>query len=351
MLLVRAPVRVSFAGGGTDLPSYYERFGGLVVSVAIAKYFYVFLSPTGDQGVHISSSDFGAFSRWSAGEDPLLDELLPLPRAVLHDFGAAGGFSIFLASEIPPGTGLGSSSTVAVALTKAISTYLGQRLTPAEIAERASSIEIEKLGSPIGKQDQYAAAFGGLNVLTFDENRVQVEPLALLPDVRLGLESNLLLFYTGSSRNANTILEEQKRSTSRGHSNVVEALHDIKSFARETKAALEAGSLDHVGEILDRSWQAKRRLARGITNWRIDALYERARERGALGGKITGAGGGGFLLLYCTPPFQPAVCAEMREQGLHRMEFHFDNGGAKVLLNSATRPGLEASGAALYEAA
>src|SRR3990172_5645070 len=133
MLLARAPVRISLAGGGTDLPSYYEKFGGLVVSAAIAKYFYVFLSPTGGDGVHISSSDYSAFSRWAGGDDPDGEGQLQLPRAVLQELGADGGFSIFLASEIPPGTGLGSSSTVAVALTKAISTYLGRRLSPAEV--------------------------------------------------------------------------------------------------------------------------------------------------------------------------------------------------------------------------
>ena len=351
MLLVRAPVRISLAGGGTDLPSYYERFGGLVVSAAIDKYFYVFLSPTGGDGVQISSSDFSAFSRWSASDEPVWDGHLPLLRAVLHELGAGEGFSVFLASEIPPGTGLGSSSTVTVALTKAVSTYLGQRLSAGEIAERASYIEIEKLGSPIGKQDQYAAAFGGLNVLTFRQDGVQVERLWLRPELRARLESNLLLFYTGASRSANAILQEQKRSTSNGHPDVVEALHAIKSFAQEARQALEGGDLDRFGEILHRSWEAKRRLAGGVTNRRIDELYRLARERGALGGKITGAGGGGFLLLYCERRCQPAVCAEMEAQGLYRMEFRFEDGGAKVLLNTATRPTPATSDGTLRKAA
>lgn len=338
MLLVRAPVRISLAGGGTDLPSYYERFGGMVVSAAITRYFYVFLHPTGGEGVHISSANFSAFSRWSANDEPTWDGLLRLPRAVLHDFGVDQGFSIFLASEIPPGTGLGSSSTVAVALTKAISTYLGQRLSPGEIAERASRIEIEKLGSPIGKQDQYAAAFGGLNAFTFRPDGVEVERLSLRLEVRQELESNLLLFYTGASRSANEILREQKQATSDGHAPVVEALHAIKGFAQETREALERGEPDRFGEILHRSWEAKRRLARSVSNERIDELYQLARERGALGGKITGAGGGGFLLLYCPPRCQPAVRGALEAQGLYPIGFHFDEGGAKVLLNSATRP-------------
>ena len=350
MLLVRAPLRISFAGGGTDLPDYYERFGGLVVSVTIDKYFYVFLHPTGGRDVHISSADFSTFSRWSADDEPVWDGHLRLPKAVLHDFSVDEGFSVFLASEVPPGTGLGSSSSVAVALTKAISTYLGQRLTPAEIAERAAGTEIRKLGSPIGKQDQYAAAFGGLNVLGFEREGVRVEHLALPPDARRELESNLLLFYTGSSRQANTILQRQRESISAGQTDVLEALHAIKRSAEETKEALGRGDLDRVGEILHRSWEAKRRLASGVTNPRIDELYQLAREHGALGGKIAGAGGGGFLFLYCQRRFQPAVCAALEAEGLHRMDFCFDDGGAKVLLNSATRPAV-ARGEELRKAA
>jgi len=351
MLLVRAPVRISFAGGGTDLASYYERYGGMVVSAAIDKYFYVFLNPIGGEGIQISSSDYSAFARWSAKEQPVHDDVLKLPRAVLQAFGSNEGFSIFLASEIPPGTGLGSSSTVAVALTKAISTYLGQRLAPGEIAELAAHIEIEKLGSPIGKQDQYAAAFGGLNVLTFRRDRVQVEPLRQLPAVRQELEAHLLLFYTGSSRSANAILKEQQRATTQGRADVVAALHAIKQFALETREALEAGDLDRFGHILQQSWEVKRRLVSGVTNPEIDELYRLARDRGALGGKITGAGGGGFLLLYCEPRYQPEVCAAMQAQGLYRMEFHFDEGGTKVLLNSSPRPALVAGDRALSKAA
>jgi D-glycero-alpha-D-manno-heptose-7-phosphate kinase len=339
MLLVRAPVRISLAGGGTDLPAYYERHGGLVVSAAIARYFYVFLHPTGRPGVQISSADYSTFVRWSAADAPVTDGLLALPRAVLHDFSADEGFSVFLASEIPPGTGLGSSSTVAVALTKAISTYLGQRLTPVAIAERAARIEIEQLRSPIGKQDQYAAALGGLNVLAFARDGVTARRLALPLELRRLLEANLLLFYTGASRRANDILREQQRSTRAGRAPVMEALHEIKGFAREMLDALEQGALDRVGEILDRSWQAKRRLAEGVSNDRIDALYTLARERGALGGKVTGAGGGGFLLLYCPQERQDAVRAALEGRGAHAIDFHFDDGGAKVLVNSATQSG------------
>lgn len=337
MLLVRAPVRISFAGGGTDLPSYYERFGGLVVSATIDKYFYVFLNPTSGDEVQISSADFSSYARWSRGDDATWDGHLGLPRAVLHDFNAGEGFSVFLASEVPPGTGLGSSSTVTVALAKAISTYLGQRPSAAETAERAAYIEIEKLGSPIGKQDQYAASFGGLNVFVFERDRVEVQPLAIDPAVRQRLESHLLLFYTGASRSANAILEEQRRATSNG--GALDTLHTIKALAREAHGALEEGRLRRFGEILHESWEAKRQLAPGVTNPRIDELYERARRSGALGGKIAGAGGGGFLLLCCDPAKRDAVQRAMEQEGLYHMPFRFEDGGAKVLFNSAMRGG------------
>ena len=334
MLLARAPVRVSLAGGGTDLESYYSRFGGMVVSAAIDKYFYAFISLSDGPGVHISSSDYRAFYRWSQDEAPVWDGDLRLPRAILHQFGIDRGLSIFLASEVPPGTGLGSSSAVAVALVKALSTLRGERLTAAQVAEQAAHVEIEKLGSPAGKQDQYEAAFGGINAFYFDRNAVSVEPLPLGPAVRDALHARLLLFFTGASRAANDILQKQQQATDRSDQRVLAALDGLKEAAAETRQALLAGDLRQVGEIMHRSWQLKKRLSRSVSNPRIDEIYERARHRGALGGKMAGAGGGGFLLLYCQPDARDAVAQEMRRLGLYQMDFHFDFGGAKVLMNS-----------------
>jgi len=344
MLLARAPVRISFAGGGTDLPAYYERYGGRVVSATIDKYFYVFLTPDPGDGVHITSSDYRRFERVLSGEAPDWTGELRLPRAVLREFGISSGFSIFLASEIPPGTGLGSSSTVAVALIKAVATYLGLRLSPAPVAERAATVEIGRLGSPIGKQDQYAAAFGGINAFEFRSGGVEVRPLRIHPDVRSRLESNLLLFYTGASRSANGILARQHAATANGAAGVVDGLHAIKGFAEEVRAALEEGALDRFACALDAAWQAKRRLSSGISNERIDALYAIARRHGALGGKLLGAGGGGFLLLYCEQERRPALCASLAAEGLHRLDFHFEDGGAKVLMNSVMPAALSAAG-------
>lgn len=339
MLLARAPVRISFAGGGTDLEDYYARHGGMVVSAAIDKYFYVFVSANDSDGVHIGSSDYRCFHRWSGKNGRFWDGDLRLPQAILDEFDMNEGLSIFLASEIPPGTGLGSSSTVAAALIKALSTLAGQRLDPAEIAETAYRVESGKLGRPCGKQDQYAAAFGGLNAIYFQSEGARVEPLNLDLDTQQRLHERLLLFFLGSSRNAGDIGSRQRQATREGKTEVIEALHYLKEAAVATREALESGRLQLLGEILRESWEHKKRLARGVSNPQIDEIYGRALERGATGGKITGAGGGGFLLLYCEPPYREQVCREMESLRLYRMDFHFDAGGARVLMNSVSGNG------------
>lgn len=338
MLIARAPVRLSLAGGGTDLPAYYERHGGFVVSTSIDKYFYVVLGPNGRDSIQISSSDYRVFTRQRAGEPPLWDGDLGLVKAVLHELGFAGGLSVFLASQVPPGTGLGSSSTVTVALVKALSTLRGMHLSPVDVAELACTVEIVRLGSPIGKQDQYAAAVGGLNALRFDRQHVEVEPVRLPAGTLAELESNLLLFFTGATRSANTILSHQRRASKEEGSVAVASLHQIKQAAIDTHAALERGDLRRYGEILAESWELKKQLAPGISNSRIDELYALARSRGAIGGKVAGAGGGGFLMVYCEPPAQSAVCEALERTGLSRMEYRFEQGGAQVLMNALARP-------------
>lgn len=333
MLIARAPVRISLAGGGTDLAAYYERNTGLVISAAIAKYFYAFIEVTGQPGLQISSSDYHAFFRHPHGQALAWDGDLSLPRAILHRFGVMDGVEVFLASEVPPGTGLGSSSTVTVTIIKALATLLGQTLTKQEVAEEACAIEIGKLGMPIGKQDQYAASFGGLNAITFTPQGAVVEPLTISDATRRTLDQNLMLFFTGSSHNSAVILAEQTRSSEHNGA-VVDALHGIKRLAEETRAALEGGKPDRIGDLLHENWERKKRLASGISNTRIDQAYTLAREHGALGGKIAGAGGGGFLLLYCPVACQDAVTRALEAEGLIRMDFHFDYGGARVLVNT-----------------
>ncbi len=341
MLIARAPLRISFAGGGTDLEGYYARFGGAVVSATINKYFYVFLGRTIDDTVQITSSDFRAFERVDAGETDSGEGDLAYLKSILSEFGIAHGLSVFTASEIPPGTGLGSSSTVAVALVKALATLCQRRASKQEIAELASYIEIVKEGRPIGLQDQFAASFGGLNWIEFRPEGTTVTRIPLSLALRDQLERSLMLFYTGASRDAATILASQSRASSDQNSSVTNHLHGIKGDAFAMREALESGRLREVGEILHRSWQRKKNLAPGVSNDRLDRLYQAALDAGAIGGKITGAGGGGFLLLCCEPEKQEYVTRALQRFGVARLAFHLDDGGAQVLVNSVPHvPGL-----------
>jgi D-glycero-alpha-D-manno-heptose-7-phosphate kinase len=334
VLIARAPFRISLAGGGTDLPSYYEQYGGLVVSAAINKYFYVIISPDGNGPLEISSADYQMLLRHNPSIPVDADSDLKHVRTLLNHFGITKGYSIFLASQVPPGTGLGSSSALAVALSKAIATIRSQPLNNAQIAETACLVELDILKMPIGRQDQYAAAFGGINRIRFERDGVKVDPLRLSDDTLNGLRDRLLLFFTKISHDSSHILQEQTRSNQNGSN--LEPLHEIKRLALEMGDALETGHLDRVGAILHESWERKKRLAKGISTGSIDGAYEAALKKGASGGKITGAGGGGFLLLYCEPEKHTPVIAEMEHRGLVPMSFDFDFAGARVLVNHST---------------
>jgi len=327
MLITRAPLRISLGGGGTDLPAYYERFGGMVVSTTIDKFVYVQVQPNGTRSTQITSADYQTFYRHAAGKPMTWNGELALPRAVLHEFGIDRGLAVFSASEVPPGTGLGSSSALTIALVHAISTYLHRAPSRQDIANLACRVELDKLGAPIGKQDQFAAAFGGLNAIRFHSGRVDVEPIAVPPSARSLLERRLLLFFTGSARDSAAILREQTRATSHDDADTIANLHQIRQAADDCRACLEAGDVDGIGRLLHEGWQYKRRLTRGITNRRIDECYAVAREVGALGGKITGAGGGGFLLLYCHEAYQEQLTVAMEQLDLKRMDFHFEQLG------------------------
>jgi D-glycero-alpha-D-manno-heptose-7-phosphate kinase len=337
MLLARAPVRISLAGGGTDLPAYYQRSGGCVVNTTIDKYFYTFLTVNQDEGIQITSSDYRTFYRHDGSGPPLWEGELRLPKAILNHFGISRGVSMFLASEIPPGTGLGSSSAVAVSVIKSVAVACGLRLPPQEIAELACFIEMEKLGMPIGKQDQYAAAFGGLNFMAFTSEGVKVEPLHVDPETRHRLDQHLLLFYTGAARDSASILGEQQKASAREEPGVIDALNAVREMVFEVRACLERGETDRIGDLLHQNWEQKKRFSSKITSPTIDAWYELARAKGALGGKITGAGGGGFLMLYCRPEHQLAVTHALEAGGLRRMDFRLEHGGAKVLMNAALK--------------
>jgi D-glycero-alpha-D-manno-heptose-7-phosphate kinase len=336
MLIARAPMRISLGGGGTDLEAYYGTYGGLVISTAINKYFYAILTTDESDDLQVISADYRSLFRHSPYNDLFWNGDLALPKAVLHHFGIRRGINLFVASEVPPGTGLGSSSAAAVTMVRAISTLVEQPMTRQQVAELASYIEINKMGMPIGKQDQYASAFGGFNIITFGSQGVTVEPLQIAPEVRHTLEGRLLLFFTGSSRDSTSILKHQRKSTQDQDDTVLQALHNIKRVASEVQACLEHGDLDEFARLLDYSWQEKRRLAPGLSTGFIDECYDLALQQGAAGGKITGAGGGGFLLLYCEEQEQENVTRALEERGLKRMNFRFDQQGATVVLNVAS---------------
>lgn len=335
MLIGRSPVRISFGGGGTDLPSYYEQFGGAVLSVAINKYFYTVVGKRTDGRVQVISSDLRLFENWrdvttmsSRGSD------LEIPLAVLKDIGCDLSVDLFLASEIPPGTGLGSSASVCVNILQVLTTCLGHPLSKYDLAERAFAITRHNLGRHVGKQDEYAAAFGGLNHITFcPDGSTKVDTLNLDPDTLAELQANLMLFFTGSAHDSWEILASQEKSVRARTGGTVEALHEIKEFVAKMKDALLAGDLQRFGGLLDEAWQAKKRTSPLVSNERIDSLYALAIRHGALGGKITGAGGGGFLLLYCEPELQDLVRDSLEREGVQEMTFAFDFQGAQIIVN------------------
>jgi D-glycero-alpha-D-manno-heptose-7-phosphate kinase len=335
MLIVRSPVRISFGGGGTDLPAYYEQFGGAVLSAAINKYFYTILGKRSDGRIQIISSDLRVFDTLrDLSARQVLGSPLEIPIAVLKELDFSFPVDLFLASEIPPGTGLGSSASVCVNLLKTLITYLHRPISKYDLAEKAFFIARNVLGRNIGKQDEYAAAFGGLNYIRFECNgQAHVESVGVSSAFTQELQAHLMLFFTGAAHNSWSILKEQEAATRHHAGSAVEALHEVKALGEKMRDALMRENLESFGEYLHLAWMAKRRVSARISDARIDGLYELARGNGALGGKITGAGGGGFLLLFARPDCQQSVRDAMLEQGLQEMKFVFDMQGAQVMVN------------------
>jgi len=339
-------VRISFGGGGTDLPSYYERFGGAVLSAAINKHFYTVLEKRGDGKVQIISADLRTVETWQdIAQMDVRGNALEIPLAVLKEFGRDVSVNLFLASEIPPGTGLGSSASVCVNLTKMLAAYNHISLSKYELAERAFHIARNVLGRPVGKQDEYASAFGGLNFISFHpDGATHVEPLNLEPELIRELQSSLLLFFTGASHHSWTILREQEESTRKTGGGTVEYLHEIRKLAEPMKAALLAGELRQFGLLLHEGWEIKKRLSSKISTGQINEMYEAALRSGAAGGKITGAGGGGFLLLFCQQEYKQNVRESLIALGAREMGFEFDFQGAQVVADDPFIDGDENGG-------
>lgn len=332
-IIARAPLRVSFAGGGTDLPAYYDQHGGLVLSTTIVSSVYAGLTPHEGRETRIAlPSGEIAPLRHTLNETVNGFDPHSLPGAVMRVMEADDALTIALSSDVPLGTGLGSSSAMAVALILAVAAAQGRLLTPGETAELASRVEIEELHQPIGKQDQYASAYGGVNIFHFQATDVRVTPIHLSLDVRATLEEHLTLYYTGNTRRANQILTEQRRRTAHNDAQTIESLHAIKGMVAPMQRALETGDMSALGRLLDEGWSMKRHVSSGITTNAIDDAYTCARAAGASGGKITGAGGGGFLLLVVPPEAKHRVREGLTALGLKEMPLLLESQGAHILI-------------------
>ncbi len=322
MVISRTPLRVSFAGGGTDIADYYLKHGGAVTSTAINKHIYVTVNKRFDETIRV------AYSRTEIVNhvDEIKHELV---REAMKKTGVTEGVEITTIADVPSrGTGLGSSSALTVGLLNALYTFVGKPKSRETLAREACEIEIDILKQPIGKQDQYIAAYGGLQFIQFNrDDSVFVDPVVCPPGTKKELEENLLMFYTGLTRKASDILTEQKKEMKKKDKE--EMLNRLKELAYRAKKALEQGNTREIGEILHENWLLKRELASGITNPQIDQMYEKARKAGAVGGKILGAGGGGFLLLYVEKEKQRDVRRALAD---HReLDFKLEPQGSKII--------------------
>lgn len=328
MVVARAPVRLPLGGGGTDLPFYYPKFGGLLLSVAINKYVYVMVNrPPIDDKVRVKARINEEVNNNSEVKNELV-------RASLQHFGITSGVEISFMSDVADGTGLGTSGAYAVCLANAFS-YLNRKpMGPKDLAEAASHVEMNLLGRSCGKHDQYMAAFGGVNILRISQDgRIKVEEPEIPQDVLDELKNNLLLFYTGEKHESESILGEQKRLADSGDEATLSHYHRIKDIGLLIIDALERGDLISFGELMHSHWQAKRELPGGVSNERFNTLYDLARSRGALGGKIIGAGGGGFFMFFCERNKRRSLRYAMQEAGLREIRFSYDWDGAVLLPN------------------
>lgn len=327
MIISRAPARITLGGGGTDLKSYYSKYGGFLIAAAIDK--YIFIS---------ANKRFYRSIRLSYSQTEIIDNIANIKHRIFKEalkfLGIDSGIELVSIADIPANCGLGTSSSFTVALLNALHTYKREYVTQKQLAEEACYIEIDSLGEPIGKQDQYISAFGGITCLTFEKDgEVIIEPLRISDEALDQLESNLLFFHTGIERSASEILLEQDKKSKKDDPKIIENLHKIKEIGLETRKALERGKVDEFGEFLHLHWEIKKKRSQKISSPFIDECYEIARKNGALGGKIMGAGGGEFFMFYCNNSDKHRLLQNMKKIGLKPMRFRFDFEGAKILVN------------------
>lgn len=324
MIITRSPLRVSLGGGGTDLPSYYLEHGGFLVAAAIDKYVYITKHTTFQEEIIVKYSKLERVTSVDKIEHPIVREALKLTGVTDPHI------ELTSMADIPGGTGLGSSGSFTTALLKALHAFKKNLVSPAELAEQACDIEINKLGEPIGKQDQYIAAVGGITAFTFHKDgRVEFRPCKIAEETLYNLEDNLLLFFTGYSRSASAILKDQNDRSKKNDVAMLENLHFTKELGHKSLDCLERGNLEEFAMLMDVHWQRKKARSSGMTNPHINQWYEYAMANGALGGKLIGAGGGGFLMFYAGD--KKRLRHAMREKGLQEVRFRFDFEGTKVV--------------------
>ncbi len=327
MIIARSPLRITLGGGGTDLPSYYRDNEGFLVSAAIDKYVYVTVMRPFSEGIYLKYSHLEHVDKISDVKHPIIRESLQMI-----------GFNtpqveITTLADIPAGTGLGSSGSFTTALLKSLYTHRKRHLHQEELAELACHIEIDRLGEPIGKQDQYIAAVGGVTCFTFHkDDKVTAKPLGLSMDTMFDLEDNLLLFFTGFSRSASGILKDQQVKSQKQDTDMLNNLHYVKDLGYRSRDALESGNTRLFGELMHEHWEHKKRRSGGMSNPKIDEWYELGMKNGAVGGKLVGAGGGGFLMFLAHD--RTKLRQTMAAAGLEEVRFRFDFEGTKVVLSS-----------------
>jgi D-glycero-alpha-D-manno-heptose-7-phosphate kinase len=325
MVVTRSPLRITLGGGGTDLPSYYREHGGFLVAGAIDKYVFVTANRPFYPGIVLKYSKLEHAQQTAEIQHPIIREAL-----AAMDF-SSPQIEITTFADIPAGTGLGSSGSFTTALLRALSAFKMQPMLPSDLAKLACEIEIERLNEPIGKQDQYIAAYGGITCFSFNpDESVEAVPVKLNSETLFDLEDNLLLFFTGVSRSAGVVLKDQDDRTRKSDSQMIENLHYVKELGIRSKKALEEGKACEVGALMHEHWLNKKKRSQGMSNPQIDEWYETGKKSGAIGGKLVGAGGGGFLMFYTEDPSQ--LRHAMTKAGLSEMRFRFDFEGTKVIL-------------------
>jgi len=327
MIITRTPFRVTLGGGGTDLPRYYSKYGGFIFSFALDKYMFIYVNrPLVDDLIRIKYSD-------SETVDSVEKVKHDIARSCMEKIGITKGLEITSMADIPAGSGLGSSSTYTVGLLNALHSINRDYISLNNLAEEACYIEMEKLNKPMGKQDQYLAAYGGFTVLEISrDGNVIVEKARISSNTIEDLRRNLLMFYTGKQRLNKNILGQQDKSLKQSEKQVFDSLHYIKESGYKILEIVESGNITELGKMFDEHWQYKKKLAKDITNPEFDRIYELAKKNGALGGKISGAGGGGFFTFYCEEN-QDKLRSVMKKEGMRELKYNFDYEGTKILVN------------------